>query len=57
MPAAVLISHLNLSPEQADKVVSVCNEIDRFDGPSDLESYAGLPPERVDELSDLMIFG
>lgn len=57
VPAAVLVSHLNLSPEQAARVVSVRDEIERFDGPTDLEAYAGLSPERVDELSDLMIFG
>ena len=57
VPAAVLVSHLNLTAGQAAKVVSVRDEIKRFDGPTDLEAYAGLPPERVDELSDLMIFG
>jgi hypothetical protein len=57
VPAAVLVSHLKLTAEQAANVVSVRDEIRRFDGPADLEAYAGLPPERVDELSDLMIFG
>jgi hypothetical protein len=57
VPATVLVSHLGLSVEQAAKVVTVRSEINRFDGPSDLEEYAGLPPERVDELSELMIFG
>ena len=57
VPADVLVSHLKLTAEQAGKVVSVRDEIARFDGPSDLEAYAGLPPELVDELSDLMIFG
>jgi hypothetical protein len=57
VPAAVLVSHLKLTAQQAAKVASVRDEIGRFDGPTDLEAYAGLPPERVDELSDLMIFG
>jgi uncharacterized membrane protein YccC len=57
VPAAVLVSHLDLTAEQAAKVVSVRDQIARFDGPADLEAYAGLPPERVDELSGLMIFG
>lgn len=56
-PAAVLVSHLKLTAQQAAKVVSVRDEIGRFDGPTDLEAYAGLAPERVDELSDLTIFG
>lgn len=57
VPADVLVSHLMLTVEQAAKVVAVRDEIARFDGPTDLEAYASLPPERVDELSDLMIFG
>jgi hypothetical protein len=57
VPAAVLVSHLHLTAEQAAKVVSVRDQIARFDGPADLEAYADLPPERVDELSGLMIFG
>jgi hypothetical protein len=57
VPAAVLVSHLNLTAEQAAKVVSVRDQIARFEGPTDLEAYADLPPERVDELSGLMIFG
>jgi hypothetical protein len=57
VPAAVLVSHLNLTAEQAAKVVSARDQIARFDGPTDLEAYADLPPERVDELSGLMIFG
>jgi hypothetical protein len=57
VPAAVLVSHLNLTAEQAAKVVSVRDQIARFDGPADLEAYADLPAERVDELSGLMIFG
>lgn len=57
VPADVLVSHLMLTVEQAAKVVAVRDEIARFDGPADLEAYAGLPPERVDELSGLMIFG
>jgi hypothetical protein len=57
VPAGVLVSHLNLTAEQAAKVVSVRDQIARFDGPSDLEAYADLPPERVDELSGLMMFG
>jgi hypothetical protein len=57
VPAAVLVSHLDLTAEQAAKVVSVRDQIARFDGPADLEAYADLPPERVDELSGLMIFG
>lgn len=57
VPAAVLVSHLKLTPEQAATVVSVRDKIDRFDGRADLESFAGLPPELVDEISDLMIFG
>lgn len=57
VPAAVLVSHLKLTAEQAAKVVSVRDEIARFEGPGDLESFAGLPPQLVDELSDLMIFG
>jgi hypothetical protein len=57
VPAAVLVSDLNLTADQAAKVVSVRDEIGRFDGPTDLEAYAGLTPERMDELSDTMIFG
>jgi hypothetical protein len=57
VPAAVMVSHLGLTEEQAATVVSVRDQIGRFDGPTDLEAYAGLPPERVDQLSDLMIFG
>jgi hypothetical protein len=57
VPAAVLVSHLNLTAEQAAKVVSVRDQIARFDGPTDLEAYADLPPERVEELSGLVIFG
>lgn len=57
VPAAVLVSHLSLTEEQAATVERVRDQIGRFDGPTDLEAYAGLPPERVDQLSDLMIFG
>lgn len=57
VPSAVLVSHLKLTGQQAAKVVSVRNEIDRFDGPVDLESFCGLPPQLIDELSDLIIFG
>lgn len=57
VPAAVMVSHLRLTEEQAAGLVCVRDQIGRFDGPADLEAYAGLPAERVDQLSDLMIFG
>lgn len=57
VPAAVLVSHLKLTTGQAAKVVAVRDEIERFEGPGDLESFASLPPRLVDELSGLMIFG
>jgi hypothetical protein len=52
----ILIGHLGLTSAEADSVVRARDSLGRFTSADELCAYAGLSPDRVDELRDLMIF-
>jgi DNA uptake protein ComE-like DNA-binding protein len=57
VPGDVLARCLNLSPAEADAVVAARAQLGRFTSLAELTTYASLRPERLDNLSDLIIFG
>jgi DNA uptake protein ComE-like DNA-binding protein len=56
VPAEVLASHLELTPQEAAAVVTARAKLGRFTSPEELSAYSELQPDRVDELRDLMFF-
>jgi DNA uptake protein ComE-like DNA-binding protein len=57
VPAGFLQSQLGLSAAEATAVVAARAKIDRFTSPDEVTTYAQLPPDRLDDVRDWMIFG
>jgi DNA uptake protein ComE-like DNA-binding protein len=57
VPAGVLAAPLGLSPAEVSDVLAARDKLGRFASADELGAYTSLPPDRVDELRDLMIFG
>lgn len=56
VPGRVLASALGLTPSEVKDVTAAREQLGRFSSADELGAYTQLPPDRVDELSDLMIF-
>jgi DNA uptake protein ComE-like DNA-binding protein len=57
VPGDVLTSCLGLKPAESAAVIAARDQLGRFSSPDELSAYAQLPPARVDELRDWMMFG
>ena len=55
--AEVLVRYLDLSPEEAGAIIAARGELGRFSSCPEVTTYANLRPNRLDSISDLMIFG
>jgi DNA uptake protein ComE-like DNA-binding protein len=55
--ADILVRYLDLSPGEAEAVIAARGELGRFSSCPEVLAYANLPPDRLDGVSDLMIFG
>jgi DNA uptake protein ComE-like DNA-binding protein len=56
VPSAVLTAQLGLTPQEVTNVIAARDKLGKFDSADELRDHAELPPGRVDELRDLMIF-
>jgi DNA uptake protein ComE-like DNA-binding protein len=56
VPGGILQSGLGLSPAEAAAVVAARDKIGRFSSPDEVTTYAELPPDRLDDIRDWMIF-
>ena len=56
VPGEILQSGLGLSPGEAAAVVAARDKIGRFSSPDEVTTYAELPPDRLDNIRDWMIF-
>ncbi len=56
VPGEILQSGLGLSPAEAAAVVAARDKIGRFSSPDEVTTYAELPPDRLDDIRDWMIF-
>jgi DNA uptake protein ComE-like DNA-binding protein len=57
VPAEILTSVLELTPQEATAVATARTQLGRFTSPEELSAYAQLAPDRVDALRDLLWFG
>ena len=55
--AEVLVRYLDLSPAEAEAIIAARDELGRFSSCPEVSTYANLHPNRLDSISDLMIFG
>jgi len=56
VPGAVLAGELGLTPDEVTDVLAARDKLGKFTSAEELCAYTELPPDRVDELRDLMIF-
>jgi hypothetical protein len=56
VPGTVLETQLGLTSGEADDVLAARDKLGKFSSADELCAYTELPPDRVDELRDLMIF-
>jgi hypothetical protein len=56
VPGAVLAGDLGLTPDEVTDVLAARDRLGKFTSAEELCAYTELPPDRVDELRDLMIF-
>jgi|SRR5579862_1198901 len=56
VPGAVLAAGLGLTPDEVTDVIAARDKLGKFTSADELCAYTELPPDRVDELRDLMIF-
>jgi hypothetical protein len=56
VPSAILAGQLGLTPKEVTDVMAARDKLGRFASADELCAYTELPPDRVDELRDLMIF-
>ena len=57
VPAAILASHLGLTPAEVTAVITARDKLGRFSSTDELSAYADLPPGRLDELRDWLLLG
>jgi hypothetical protein len=55
VPAEILVSHLGITAEQAQRVVEVRTYLDGFSSPEDLRELAGIPAKLFDEIRDRIV--
>jgi hypothetical protein len=56
VPGDALAAHLGLAPHEVSDVLAARDKLGRFTSADELCAYTELPPDRVDELRELMIF-
>lgn len=56
VPGAVLASQLGLTQQEVTNVIAARDKLGKFTSADELRTCAELPPGRVDELRDLMVF-
>ena len=56
VPGAVLAASLGLTPQEVTNLIAARDKLGKFGSADELRDYAELPPSRIDELRDLMIF-
>jgi DNA uptake protein ComE-like DNA-binding protein len=56
VPGTVLETQLGLTPGEATDVLAARDKLGKFSSADELCAYTELPPDRVDELRELMIF-
>jgi DNA uptake protein ComE-like DNA-binding protein len=54
--ADVMVRYLDLSPAEAEAIVAARGQLGRFASCSEVSTYANLRPDRLDAISDLIIF-
>jgi hypothetical protein len=57
VPGYVLVAALGLTQQEVTNLVAARDKLGRFGTADELRDHAELPPGRVDELRDLLIFG
>jgi DNA uptake protein ComE-like DNA-binding protein len=57
VPAAILASHLGLTPAEVTAVITARDKLGRFSSTDELSAYADLPPGRLDGLRDWLLLG
>jgi hypothetical protein len=57
VPAAILASHLGLTPAEVTAVITARDKLGRFSSIDELSAYADLPPGRLDGLRDWLLLG
>jgi hypothetical protein len=57
VPGPVLAAQLGLSSAEVSDVLAARDKLGKFGSTDELCAYTSLPPDRVDQLSELMIFG
>lgn len=55
-PGDILVAHLGLRVDEVATLLAVRGRLGAFSSPEELTAYEALPPDRVDDLRDLMIF-
>lgn len=55
-PGPALEKHLGLTPAETTAVLEARDKVGRFSSTDELSVLTDLPPDRVDEVSDLMLF-
>jgi SARP family transcriptional regulator, regulator of embCAB operon len=56
MPGYVLAASLALTQQEVTNLIAARDKLGKFGSTDELRDYAELPPGRIDELRDLMIF-
>jgi hypothetical protein len=57
VPAGILASRLALAPPEVSAVIEARDQLGRFTSTDELSAYAGLSPDRLDQLRDWLLFG
>jgi len=57
VPAEVLVTSLGWSPTEAEGVIRARARLGRFSGPQELAAFGDLPPARVDDAGEFLVFG
>lgn len=57
VPGPALVGCLGLSQAEAEAVIAARGQLGRFSSCAEISAYASLRPDRLDDISDLIIFG
>jgi hypothetical protein len=57
VPRWALTGSLGLTPEEADRVLEARAQVGRFTSIAEVTTFAPFPPDRLDPVQDLIIFG
>jgi hypothetical protein len=56
VPADILVRCLGLAPAEASAVIAARASLGQFTSCAEVSTYASLPPDRLDDVADLMVF-